>query len=118
MFIGVKKGRAVSVRGDVDHPVNAGALCPKGLSEHETMGAADRARAPLLRRHGRLRRAGWDEAIGAMVKAFRDTQARHGPDRVGVISTGQLRTAEFYTLGQLVQPRLGPRHYGGNPTCS
>ena len=116
MFIGVKKGRAVSVRGDVDHPVNAGALCPKGLSEHETMGAADRARAPLLRRHGRLRRADWDDAIGAMVKAFRDTQARHGPDSVGVISTGQLVTEEFYALGKLVQLGLGTRHYDGNTT--
>jgi anaerobic selenocysteine-containing dehydrogenase len=116
MFIGVKAGRAVSVRGDVDHPVNAGALCPKGLSEHETMGAADRARTPLLRRHGRLRRAGWDEAIGAMVKAFRDTQARYGPDSVGVISTGQLVTEEFYTLGKLVQLGLGTRQYDGNTT--
>ena len=116
MFIGVKEGRAVSVRGDVDHPVNAGALCPKGLSEHDTMGAADRAGTPLLRRQGRLRRAGWDEAIGAMVKAFRDTQARYGSDSVGVISTGQLVTEEFYTLGKLVQLGLGTRHYDGNTT--
>ena len=41
MFIGVKGGRAVSVRGNPDHPVNAGALCPKGLSEHETAATLD-----------------------------------------------------------------------------
>jgi anaerobic selenocysteine-containing dehydrogenase len=116
MFIGVKKGRAVSVRGDSDHPVNTGALCPKGLSEHEAIGAADRARTPLLRRDGRLRRTGWDDAIAAMVSAFRDTQARHGPNGVGVISTGQLVTEEFYTLGKLVQLGLGTRHYDGNTT--
>jgi len=34
MFIGVRDGRAVSVRGNPDHPVNRGMLCPKGLSEH------------------------------------------------------------------------------------
>ena len=28
MFIGVKDGRAVSVRGNPDHPVNRGMLCP------------------------------------------------------------------------------------------
>ena len=44
MFLGVKDGRAISVRGNADHPVNAGALCPKGLSEHETLDAAGRAR--------------------------------------------------------------------------
>ncbi|HET9467934.1 MAG TPA: hypothetical protein VFO48_05965, partial [Vicinamibacterales bacterium] len=50
MFIGVKDGRAVSVRGNPDHPVNRGLLCPKGLAEHEMLHAATRARYPLLRR--------------------------------------------------------------------
>ena len=40
MFIGVKNDRAVSVRGNPDHPVNRGMLCPKGLSEHHTIAAA------------------------------------------------------------------------------
>ena len=57
MFIGVKDGRAVSVRGNPDHPVNRGMLCPKGLSEHHTIGADNRAQYPLLRRDGDARRA-------------------------------------------------------------
>jgi len=40
MFIGVKDGHAVSVRGNPDHPVNWGKLCPKGLSEHYTLEAS------------------------------------------------------------------------------
>ena len=28
MFIGVTKGKAVAVRGNPDHPVNRGLLCP------------------------------------------------------------------------------------------
>ena len=52
MFIGVKDGRAVSVRGNPDHPVNRGLLCPKGLSEHHTIAADGRARQPLLRSDG------------------------------------------------------------------
>ena len=42
-----------------------------------------------------------------MAARFRDVQARHGPDAVGVISTGQLVTEEFYALGKLVQLGLG-----------
>src|SRR5437899_11265144 len=42
MHIGVKDGRAVSVRGNADHPVNRGKLCPKGLAEHYTIAAAGR----------------------------------------------------------------------------
>jgi anaerobic selenocysteine-containing dehydrogenase len=116
MFIGVKDGRAVSVRGNPDHPVNQGALCPKGLSEHETLHVSTRARYPLLRRNRRLERVSWDEAIATMVRRFRDVKTAHGPEAVGVISTGQLVTEEFYTLGKLVQLGLGTPHYDGNTT--
>ncbi len=129
MFIGVKNGRAVSVRGNPDHPVNRGALCPKGLSEHETIHAPTRARFPLLRPHTgtrgesvgrrrtrRLHRVGWNVAIETMVGRFREVQAAHGPEAVGVVSTGQLVTEEFYTLGKLVQLGLGTPHYDGNTT--
>ena len=116
MFIGVKDGRAVSVRGDVDHPVNRGMLCPKGLSEHETLGAQGRAHYPLLKERGQLTRTTWSRAIETMASRFRDVQARYGQDAVGVISTGQLVTEEFYTLGKLVQLGLGTRNYDGNTT--
>jgi assimilatory nitrate reductase catalytic subunit len=116
MFIGVKDGRAVSVRGNPDHPVNRGMLCPKGLSEHHTIGADNRARHPLLRRHGRMERVGWAEALGTMADRFRDIQARHGLGSIGVISTGQLVTEEFYALGKLVQLGLRTPNYDGNTT--
>jgi len=116
MLLGVKNGRAVSVRGDAEHPVNAGALCPKGLSEHETLNAAGRARYPLLRRGRGLERIGWNEAIQTMADRFRAVQEVHGPEAVGVISTGQLVTEEFYALGKLVQLGLGTPNYDGNTT--
>jgi anaerobic selenocysteine-containing dehydrogenase len=116
MFIGVKGGLAVSVRGNPDHPVNRGLLCPKGLAEHEMLHASTRARYPLLRGARGLERVSWDAAIETMVGRFRDVQEKHGPQSVGVISTGQLVTEEFYTLGKLVQLGLGTRNYDGNTT--
>ena len=116
MFIGVKDGRAVSVRGNPAHPVNHGLLCPKGLSEHDTIAADNRAQYPLLKRNGRFGRVSWQEALGTMASAFRAVQAEHGAGAVGVISTGQLVTEEFYTLGKLVQLGLGTTNYDGNTT--
>ena len=116
MFIGVKEGRAVSVRGNPDHPVNRGNLCPKGLSEHHTIDASNRARQPLLKRNGRFETVSWDTGLATMAAAFRHVQAAHGPDAVGVISTGQLVTEEFYALGKLVQLGLGTRNLDGNTT--
>jgi len=116
MFIGVKDGRAVAVRGNPDHPVNRGLLCPKGLAEHHTIVADTRARYPLRRHDGAMVRVGWDEALETMAARFRDVQRRFGPGAVGVISTGQLVTEEFYTLGKLVQLGLGTSNYDGNTT--
>ena len=109
MFIGVKDGRAVSVRGNPDHPVNRGMLCPKGLSEHHTIAADGRARYPLLQAAERPVRAAsaGPQALETMAARFREVQAQHGPGAVGVISTGQLVTEEFYALGKLVQLGLG-----------
>ncbi len=116
MFVGVKDGRAVSVRGNPDHPVNIGKLCPKGLSEHYTLEAPNRAEHPLLRKNGRLVPVSWDEALDRMVEEFRAAQERHGRDALGVISTGQLVTEEFYTLGKLVQLGFQTKNYDGNTT--
>ena len=116
MFVGVKDGRAISVRGNPDHPVNLGKLCPKGLSEHYTLEAPNRAKRPLLRKNGKLVPVSWDEALDTMVTKFRATQERYGCDALGVISTGQLVTEEFYTLGKLVQLGFGTKNYDGNTT--
>ena len=116
MLIGIKDGRAVTVRGNPDHPVNRGMLCPKGLSEHHTLGGANRARYPLLKQNGQFVPASWATAVDTMATRFREVQSRCGRDAVGVISTGQLVTEEFYALGKLVQLGLGTRNYDGNTT--
>ena len=116
MFVGVKHGRAVAVRGNPAHPVNSGTLCPKGLAEHYTLEGANRAQYPLLRQNGKLTRVTWDEALDAMLENFLAVQTKHGPEALGVISTGQLVTEEFYTLGKLVQLGFGTSNYDGNTT--
>jgi len=116
ILIGVKENRAVAVRGNPKHPVNRGKLCPKGLSEHHTISAETRATKPLLRKNGTLTPVTWDEALDTMVARFRETQQKHGADSLGVLSTGQLVTEEFYTLGKLVQLGFGTRNYDGNTT--
>ena len=107
MQLGVCDGKVVSVRGNPHHPVNRGKLCPKGLAEHYAIGAEGRALYPMLRKESALARVTWDEALSTMVHQFRTVQQKYGPQSVGVISTGQLVTEEFYTLGKLVQLGLG-----------
>ncbi|HEY4358761.1 MAG TPA: nitrate reductase [Acidobacteriaceae bacterium] len=119
MLVGTRNGKAVAARGNPDHPVNRGKLCPKGLSEHHIPGAPGRATTPLLRKAGRgtpLVPVSWDEALDAMLRNIGDLQAEHGQDTLGVIGTGQLLTEEFYTLGKLVQLGFRSPNYDGNTT--
>ncbi len=116
MQLGVRDGKVVSVRGNPDHPVNSGKLCPKGLAEHYAIDAEDRAKYPLLRKDGEFTRIGWDEAIDTLVERFRQVQQKYGPESLGIVSTGQLVTEEFYALGKLVQLGFGTNNYDGNTT--
>ena len=119
MFIGVKNGRAVSVRGNPDHPVNAGVLCPKGFRSTRRFMSRD-ARTPAAVSQRRGNRSSIASAGTTRSRRWRRDfvmcSARHGNDAVGIISTGQLVTEEFYALGKLAQLGLGTRNYDGNTT--
>jgi assimilatory nitrate reductase catalytic subunit len=116
MLVGTRGDKAVAVRGNPDHPVNRGKLCPKGLSEHHTLSAPGRAKEPLLRKNGVLTPVSWEEAIETMVTRIREIQQRYGNESLGVVGTGQLLTEECYTLGKLVQLGFRSRNNDGNTT--
>ena len=65
------------------------------------------ARGESVARRAAAARSAGTSRMQTMARRFRDVQAAHGPEAVGVISTGQLVTEEFYTLGKLVQLGLG-----------
>jgi assimilatory nitrate reductase catalytic subunit len=119
MLIGTRGERVVAVRGDETHPVNEGRLCEKGLSEPRTLQIDGRAMAPLERTtddngESALRRVSWERALDRFTGSVRDIQDRYGRDAFAVLSTGQLVTEEFYTLGKLVQLGLRTPNYDGS----
>lgn len=116
LYIGVKEGKAVYTKGNAAHSVNMGTLCPKGLSEHEMLTSPNRLLSPLIRKGSTLERASWDEAFGKVSDTFKSITQKYGSRAIGVLSTGQLLTEEFYTLGKLVQLGLRTNNYDGNTT--
>ena len=100
------------MQGDPDHPVNQGRLCPKGLSEHQSIHADGRLTAPTV--GGAT--VTWDAALDHVVRGLRSIVDRHGPESIAVLSTGQLVTEEFYALGKLVRLGMGVHHFDGNTT--
>ncbi len=113
-----EEGKPVTTRGVASAPVNQGKLCIKGITEAQILEAAGRGVEPLSRDRidENFSPASWDSALDTVATRFREIQAKYGRDSVAVISTGQLMTEEFYTLGKLVRGVIGTNNYDGNTT--
>ena len=113
-----ENGKIVTSRGHAGADVNRGKLCIKGLLEHELFDSPGRGRVPLMRDKAHLpfQPASWDAALDKTATKIKEIQAKYGRDSFAVVSTGQLLTEEFYTLGKLVRGQIGTNNYDGNTT--
>ena len=111
-------GRIVTSRGHAGADVNRGKLCIKGLLEHELFESPGRGTVPLARDKAHLpfQPTSWDAALDTTATRIKEIQAKYGRDAFAVVSTGQLLTEEFYTLGKLVRGQIGTNNYDGNTT--
>ena len=117
--IGINKdGKPVASRGVADADVNRGKLCVKGLFEHELFESSGRGKTPLMRNsiHDEYQESGWDGALDKMAAEINRIQAKYGPDSFAIVSTGQILTEGFYTLGKLARGVIGTNNYDGNTT--
>jgi anaerobic selenocysteine-containing dehydrogenase len=68
MLVTVEDGRAISVRGDPEHPFTRGGLCVKVNNYEQRVYSSDRVLYPLKRSGpkgtSQFTRVSWDEALG------------------------------------------------------
>ncbi len=112
------KGVPVSSRGVGSADVNRGKLCLKGIFEHDLFQSDNRGSTPLMRdkRHEPFKEVSWDTALDRTAAEIRRIQEMHGRDAFAIVSTGQIMTEEFYTLGKLARGVIGTNNYDGNTT--
>ncbi len=117
--VGVDKaGKGITTRGVMDADVNRGKLCLKGIFEFELFNTPNRGVFPLMRkkRSEPFEKASWDTSLTSMAGEIQRIQAQYGRDSFAIVSTGQIYTEEFYTLGKLVRGLIGTNNYDGNTT--
>jgi predicted molibdopterin-dependent oxidoreductase YjgC len=112
------EGKVVGSRGVGGADVNRGKLCVKGIFEHELFESSGRGDKPLIRQsiQQAYQETDWDEAANKMAEEITRIQQTYGRDAFAVVSTGQLLTEEFYTLGKLTRGLIGTNNYDGNTT--
>lgn len=114
-----RDGEPVASRGVADADVNRGKLCVKGIFEHELFRkTAGRGTVPLLRKHYKddFEEVTWRQALDHTADEIKRIQKEHGRDSFAIVSTGQIMTEEFYTLGKLARGVVGTNNYDGNTT--
>lgn len=110
----------VNLEGDPDHPINQGALCPKGqalLQIHNVDGAINpyRLTKPLYRAPGAsdFTEISWDEAIERVAARVKQTRDRtfiktdsngktvNRTEAIGSLGGGELDNEECYILSKM-----------------
>ncbi len=96
------------IAGDLQFPVNRGALCIKGWTAGAALAHPDRLLAPLARtRAGALAPVSWDEALDRVAHGLRQAQSRYGMNAAGVFGSGALTNEKAYLLGKFARVALG-----------
>jgi anaerobic selenocysteine-containing dehydrogenase len=114
--IQLKDGEAINLSADAEYPVNLGMACPKGWEALSPLTAPDRGTEPLLRfsRGGSFESCTWDRAVTLFCEKFKAIKAKHGPESVAFLSTGQITTEEMAFMGCLFKFGMGFVHCDSN----
>ena len=104
------EGRALTIKGDADHPANHGRLCSKGTHLGETVGLEGRLLYPEIGG----KQVSWDKAIARVARGFAQTVAEHGPDSVAFYVSGQLLTEDYYVANKLMKGFIGSANIDTN----
>ena len=95
--------RTITLKGDKQHPANAGRLCSKGTWLSETVGLEGRLLYPSVGDQ----RVTWNTALDDVADRMRGTIAQHGPDSVAFYVSGQLLTEDYYVANKLAKGFIG-----------
>ncbi len=96
----------VTVTGDINHPVNKGKLCSKGMNLHYVVNdTSDRILYPEMRwsKSHPMERVSWDAGLDRAAAVFTSIINKYGPDSVGFYISGQCLTEEYYLANKLVK---------------
>ena len=103
------KGGA-AIKGDPDHPANAGRLCSKGSALGETLALDTRLLHPVVDGV----RSNWAHALDQIAKRLQAVRAAHGPQAIAFYLSGQLLTEDYYVANKLAKGFIGTPHVDTN----
>ena len=102
-YINTVDGKITGLDYMTEHPVNEGALCPKGNASLDIVYHHDRLLYPMQRVDDRLERITWTEALTIVAARLNRIQADHGPDALGFLASTKATNEENYLFQKLAR---------------
>jgi len=103
LYINTQAGKITGLEYMTEHPVNEGALCPKGNASLDIVYHHDRLLYPMQRVDGRLERLSWTEALTTVAARLHRIQAESGPDALGFLASAKATNEENYLFQKLAR---------------
>jgi predicted molibdopterin-dependent oxidoreductase YjgC len=106
MYLHVKDHKVVKVSGIEEAVPNFGSLCVKGRFGYDFINSPDRLTVPLIKENGRLREAGWEEALDLVAQRLSQIKETHGPDSIGMLASARITNEENYIANKFTRAVL------------
>jgi anaerobic selenocysteine-containing dehydrogenase len=110
----VVEGRAITIEGNPDHPINRGELCPKGQAGLQVLYDPDRIKTPLkrdgTRGSGNFTQITWDQAIGEIARKLQRLRRDGQAHTVGFM-TGRCRGTMRMLVDRFLEAYGSPNHF-------
>jgi formate dehydrogenase alpha subunit len=103
LYLGVRGGKLVSSRGNMDSPVNKGSLCVKGRFGFDFVNHPDRLKMPLVRKDDQLIETTWQEAL----KLIANRLSHYHGDEFATLSSAKCTNEENYIIQKFTRVVMG-----------
>ena len=103
LYITTEAGKIAGLDYMTEHPVNEGALCPKGNASLDIVYHHDRMLYPMQRVDDHLERVTWSKALTTVAARLHHIQVNYGPDALGFLASAKATNEENYLFQKLAR---------------
>lgn len=116
--LNVREGRIIRVTSNPNAPVNGMALCVKGRYGYDFVHHPERLKKPQVRRYlleGKPKtgiddpwvEVDWETALEVSAKKLIEIRDKHGPDRIGILTSAKCLNEENYLMNKFARQVIG-----------
>jgi len=103
----VKDNRIVRANGVEGIKPNDGRLCVKGRFGYAFVGSKDRLTQPLIKRNGKFKEIGWDEALDLIAEKFNAIKVKSGNDALAGYASAKATNEDNYIFQKFIRTAFG-----------